>query len=125
MIRFRLVAASFLLLPLTAASAAAAPLELSVVRAYVLTEESVGRPALSLRLAPESTKAFADFTGANVGRRVELRIGGKAVMAAIMREPIVTGEVMVSGTFTRLDLLEIANGIWSGRAKVEVEPTAD
>jgi len=107
------------------APAAASVLALSVTRAYVVTEEATGRPALSLTLSPESIKAFADFTGANVGRKVELRIDGKVVMTATVRERIEMGAVMVSGDLTRLQLLEAANGIWSGKAKVEVEAKAD
>jgi preprotein translocase subunit SecD len=114
-------AIAFLLVVLTAAPAAAGPLALSVARAYVVTEEATGRPALSLTLSPESTKSFADFTNAHVGRQVDLRIDGKTVMAPTIRDPILKGEVAVSGTFTRLELLEAANAIWAGTARLEVE----
>lgn len=121
----RVALASTFLMIVAAAPAAAAVLELSVTRAYVVTEEATGRPALSITLSPESIKAFADFTDANVGRKVELRIDGKVVLSATVRERIVMGEVMVSGDLTRLQLLETANGIWSGKAKVEVEASAE
>jgi preprotein translocase subunit SecD len=122
---FRAAACLLFTVLFAAAPAAAAALGLTVVRAYVVTDEATGRPALSLTLAPESKQAFGDFTGTHVGHQVELRIDGKVVMVPTIRDPIRAGEVMVSGDFTRLELLEIANGIWSGKARVEVEPKAD
>jgi preprotein translocase subunit SecD len=118
-------AIAFLVMLAAAAPASAAPLALSVARAYVLSEPATGQPALAITLSPESTAAFAGFTRENLDKVVEFRIDGKVVMAPTVREPILRGEVQVSGNFTRLDLLETANRIWSGKARVEVEAKAD
>ncbi len=105
--------------------AAAAPLELAIARAYVKTETATGEPVLDLTLAPPSATAFGELTQANIGKVVELRIDGKVILSPIVRDPILGGVVEISGRFSRLDLLETANRIWSGNAKVEVEPHAD
>ena len=75
---------------LAAAPAAAAPLALSVVRAYVLTEPATGQPALSLTLSPDSTAAFGALTTASIGKVVELRIDARVEVNASgtsMRNP--------------------------------------
>lgn len=114
-VRFALVSLSLLLLP---SIAIAAPLRLTVERAFV--GEAAGAPVLDLRLAPESAAAFSDLTAANIGKVVELRIDGKVVFAPMVRDRIDKGEVEIAGQFSRLELLEAANRIWRGTALVEV-----
>lgn len=108
-----------------ASPAAAQALRITVTRAYVETDDATAQPVLSLTLSPESTAAFADLTKANLNKVVELRVDGRVVTAPMVREPILRGELRISGSATRLDFLEIANRIWSGAAVVEVEPRAD
>lgn len=115
--RIRLVAAA---LVLSAGAALAAPLPIKVASATV--EGGMTGPVLSLKLDEASTKSFADLTAANIGKVVELRIDGKVVMAPVVRDPITTGQVEVSGDFQADQLNEIALRLNDGTATVEVEP---
>jgi preprotein translocase subunit SecD len=101
-------------------SAAGAPLRLEVERAFVGEAPGTDQPVLDLRLSLDSAKAFAAFTANSVGKVVELYIDGKVVFAPTVRDPIRSGEVEISGQFSRLELLEAANRIWRGTAVVEV-----
>ena len=113
-----LAALIFLPVPL----AAAGPLTLTIERAYVGEAAGSGEPVLDLKLAPQSAREFGDLTASQVGKIVELRIDGKVVFAPIVRDPIRSGEVEISGQFSRLELLEAANRIWRGTATVDAAP---
>jgi preprotein translocase subunit SecD len=102
--------------------AAAGPLTLIVERAFVGEAAGSGEPVLDLQLAPQSAKEFGDLTAAHVGKVVELRIDGKVVFAPTVRDPIRSGDVEISGQFSRLELLEAANRIWRGTATVDAAP---
>jgi preprotein translocase subunit SecD len=108
------------------AVAAADPLPLTVVNGTV-TNVLIGRdlggtPGLSLTLSPESAAAFGDFTAANIGKTVVIRIDGKPVLSAVVREPIYGGRVRISGAdFSFAELRAIANRIDLNTVKVEAE----
>ena len=108
----------------SAAVAVAEPLTLNVLNATV-TDVFVGAPGepagLSITLSPESTAAFAAFTAANIGKTVELRLDGKPVLAAVVRETITNGRVRVSGMFTRQELKDIANRVPDGGVVMQAE----
>src|SRR3954451_4420026 len=76
-ILFRLVAAVATVL--VGQTAVAEPLTLIIARAVAVPDSVSGQAMLSLKLTPDSGKAFARFTGANVGKIVDLSIDG-AVM---------------------------------------------
>ena len=59
--------------------ASAEPLALDVFKASAGFDYRAREPIVSIYLRPASIKAFFDFTKANVGRDVELRIDGKRV----------------------------------------------
>lgn len=120
-----------LLMPLLAVvltvPALAEPLILEVSEASVGFDQRVkDLPVLSITFAPASREAFAHFTEANVGRKVEMRIEGKVVMAPVIREPILGGKVQVSGSSVGLEeLRQVAKRLSGGSIKVEVEVVPD
>ena len=118
----RRVAALVALTVLPPTLAVAGPLPLTVERAFVGEAAGSGAPVLDLKLAPRSAREFGDLTAAHVGRIVELRIDGKVVFAPIVRDPIRSGDVEISGQFSRLEMLEAANRIWRGTATVDAVP---
>ncbi|MBZ9746932.1 hypothetical protein LB516_16910 [Mesorhizobium sp. CO1-1-7] len=119
-ILFRLVAAVAAVV-LVGQAAVAEPLTLIIAKAVAVPDSVSGQAKLSLKLTPDSGKAFARFTGANVGKIVDLSIDGAVVTSPRIVEPIRGGEIMVSGTFKGGEVERIAERISAGDAKVEVD----
>ncbi|BCG94379.1 SecDF P1 head subdomain-containing protein [Mesorhizobium sp. 131-2-1] len=105
--------------------AAAQPLALAVAAATVVRDPAPGQDALDLKLTPDSAKAFAAFTVANVGRTIDLSVDGAVVMSPRLLEPILGGEIMVGGRFSRNELRRLAERISSGSGKVTVDARAE
>ena len=118
----RRTAALVALIAFPSSLAAAGPLTLTIERAFVGEAAGSGEPVLDLKLAPQSAREFGDLTASHIGKIVELRIDGKVVFAPIVRDPIRSGDVEISGQFSRLELLEAANRIWRGTATVDAAP---
>lgn len=88
----RAVAASTMLfLFFRAASAIAEPLTLDVIEAAAAYDARNGTPMVSFRLSEGSRRAFANFSSVNVGKKIDIRVGGKTVMQTVIREPITGG----------------------------------
>ncbi len=119
-----LAARAFGLLLASAGLAAAAPLALTVAHADLARDNATNSPALSLILTPEATAAFAEFTTAEVGHQIEVRIDGEVVMTPRLMDPILGGELWISGRFEEGELAALATRISSG-AVVEVEAVAE
>ena len=113
------LAAALLAASLSAALAAA--LSLTVLRAEAIADRATGEPVVSIMFDPASTEAFAAFTRDNVGRKTVVRIDGEDVMSPIIREPILGGEVQISGGMTMADAKALAARLSSGDARIEVE----
>lgn len=105
--------------------AMAEPLTLAIAKAAVVSDAASGQMLLNLKMAPDSAKAFADFTKANVGRVVDLSVDGAVVSSPRLVEPILGGEVMLNGTFAAGELQRLADRISAGGAKVTVEVKAE
>ncbi|MGX5828779.1 SecDF P1 head subdomain-containing protein [Mesorhizobium sp. 43Arga] len=105
--------------------AMAKPLTLAIAKAAVVSDQAPGQRALNLKMTPDSAKAFADFTTANVGKVIDLSVDGAVVASPRLVEPILGGEVMLSGTFAPGELQRLAERISAGGAKVTVEVKAE
>jgi len=77
-------------------------------------------PVLSLTLAPDSRKALADFSTANIGRRVDLRIDGTIVLSPVIREPLQSDKVEISGSDIH-ELRDIAAHLRAGESDLEID----
>jgi hypothetical protein len=97
------------------------PLRLQIEKATPIFDERTREPVVAFRLTERSGRMFAEFTGNNIGRTVEVRIDGKVVMRPIIREAIKGGSVQVSGGFTLATAKELADHLNSGGARVEAE----
>jgi len=120
---FRLIAGLAIVL-LACGVAMAKPLTLAIAKANVVRDPAPGQVALNLKLTPDSKRTFAAFTRANVGNIIDLSIDGAVVMSPRLVEPILGGEIMVSGTFAKGELRRLAERISFGGAKVTVDVTA-
>lgn len=104
--------------------AMAEPLTLTIAKAVVVPDPAPGQVALNLKMTPDSGRAFAAFTKANVGKTIDLSVGGNVVMSPRLVEPILGGEVMISGRFAKGELRRLADQISAGKAKVTVDVSA-
>jgi len=97
------------------------PLRLQIASAAPSLDARTKEPVVTFRLTDRSGRLFAEFTGNNIGRTIEIRIDGKAVMRPIIREPILGGSVQITGGFTLQDAKDLADRLNSGAARVEAE----
>jgi preprotein translocase subunit SecD len=102
-------------------AALGAALSLTVLRAEAISDMATGEPVVSIIFDATSTEAFAAFTRDHVGRTTVVRIDGEEIMRPIIREPIVGGEVRISGGMTMEDAKKLAARLTSGDAVIEVE----
>jgi preprotein translocase subunit SecD len=113
------VVAAFLAAFVSAALAAA--LSLTVLKAEAISDMATGQPVVSITFDAASTEAFAAFSRDNVGRKTVVRIDGEEIMSPIIREPILEGNVQISGNMTMADARDLAARLTSGDAVIEVE----
>jgi preprotein translocase subunit SecD len=103
------------------AIAAAEPLVLEIKEAKAASQDRTNEPIVRIVFTERSARAFAEFTGKNVGKTTEIRLDGKAVMKPVIREPILGGTVQISDRFTLQQVQEIVGRLSSGAGKLEVE----
>src|SRR5262245_1033119 len=107
-----------------APGAFAEPLILQITAAQAAFDQRTNAPIVTFRFADASKQAFAAFTTRHVGRAVELRVDGKTVLKAIVREPILGGSGQIP-TSSVDEARALATRLSAGTAKVEVEAAAD
>jgi preprotein translocase subunit SecD len=118
-------ALSVAILLLSIVSAWADPLTLRITRAEVGYDQRTGERIIKIVFHEASKQLFADLTARNLGKAMELRVDGRAVVKSVIREPILGGSVQISGGFTVEQAREIAERLSAGAAKLEVEVAAD
>lgn len=110
------------LMLLGAAGAQAAPLTLKVATALA-SFDSTGAAVVNVTFDPASRSALADFTAANVGQRVALRVDGEVVSAPVIRDAITGGEIVISGAMTAEEAGRLAMRLRDGAlVTVEIVP---
>jgi preprotein translocase subunit SecD len=102
-------------------AAVAEPVTIEVVSAEIGFDRRNGEAIVSFRMSSASQAAFTRFTRQNVGRKIELRVDGKTVTAPVIREPILGDVGQLSGHFTERQARDIADGLSSGRSRLEME----
>ncbi len=63
-------------------------------------QSSFGQPVVSLEMNPKGAQKFAEITANNVGKRLAIVLDGKVQSAPNIKEPIPSGEAVISGHFT-------------------------
>ncbi len=114
------VAAAVCLLAITGA-AVAEPLKIEVAAVQAAYDQRTNEPTISFAMSESSRKAFAELTRKNVGRKLAIRVDGQTISAPIIREPILGGAGQIAGHFTVKQARDMAAGLSSGAAKLEVE----
>jgi SecD/SecF fusion protein len=116
--RIWVLAAGFLV---ATTAAAAEPLVIEIAGAQVAFDARTSEPIVSFRMTEASKQLFAGFTSRNVGRKAEIRVDGRALMAPVIREPILGDSGQISAGLKLDEARDLANRLASGRAKLEVE----
>ena len=101
------------------------PLRLQVEKAEATFDTRTKEPVVVITLAARSGRLFYELTQNNIGRTLVLRIDGQVVAEPIIREPIKSGVVQISGSMTVNDAAALAERLSKGVAKIEVELVSD
>ncbi len=80
----------------------------SEIDAEVVHANTTGEAILELIFPADGAVGLRDLTAANIGRKVRIVIDGIVVVEPIVREPISSGRIWVSGDFTRDELEAMA-----------------
>jgi len=67
------------------------------IAAAEASADPAGNPALMIRLVPEAARTFGALTAGQTGKPLALALDGVVVLAPVVREPILGGEIMISG----------------------------
>jgi preprotein translocase subunit SecD len=106
---------------LTPAAAIAEPLLLEIERASAAFDQRTSEPVVTFVMKEGSKHAFSELTRQNVGRAMEFRIDGRAVMAPVIREPILGGSGQIAARFSIDEARNIAQRLQAGTSRLEVE----
>jgi preprotein translocase subunit SecD len=69
---------------------------------------SEGRPVVNFRFDAVGAKRFGDATRANVGHRLAIVLDGKVISAPVVRDAILGGSGVISGSFTTQQAQDLA-----------------
>ena len=119
MLRGGLIAAG--LLVASAAVAAAEPIVIEIESAQANFDQRTSEPVVAFKMTAASQRLFGEFTSKNVGRKAEIRVDGRALMAPVIREPILGGSGQIAAGFKLDEAKALADRLSSGRARMEVE----
>jgi len=77
------------------------------IDSVVITEDSDKKPILGLRFNAEGSKRLAKLTKENIGRRLAIIFEEKVLMAPKIKEAIPNGELVITGKFSRDELIDL------------------
>jgi preprotein translocase subunit SecD len=117
---------ALLALALLAANVRAEPVALEVVSAEAGIDERSNSPILNLKLSRDSGRLLADISQKNIGRKADIRIGGRTAVTPVFREPILGGVLQISDNgFTAEQTRALAEEITAHRGRIEIEALAE
>jgi preprotein translocase subunit SecD len=73
-----------------------------------------GTFSLSIRLTEEGTVLLAEFTRSNVDKRLAVLVGGRLVVAPILKEEIRDGHFLITGRFSEEQATSMARTLLGG-----------
>lgn len=82
---------------------------------------SAYQPYVSITFDDEGATLFEELTGANVGKRIAIFVGGDVVSAPTVNDKIVGGQAQISGSFTLEEAQELARDLNTGAIPAPVE----
>lgn len=82
--------------------------------ATVAFSQQGGSPVINFTLNSQGARIFADYTGANVGKRLAIVLDNKVYSAPSINERIGGGSGQISGSFTQEEARDVAVALRSG-----------
>lgn len=79
------------------------------VQSAVAEQGYAGDYQVSLKLTDSGSNILAEVTAANLGQPLDLTVGGEVVMSPRVMEPILQGNLVVSGRFTQAEADALAH----------------
>jgi len=79
------------------------------------------RPEVTIEFSSEGTKAFADLTAKNVGRRIAILLDKQVLTAPTVNEPIPGGKAVITGSQNMEEAQRLAILLRSGALPVKVD----
>ena len=84
-----------------------------------------GQPVVSFRFDSIGAQRFGDTTRNNVGRLFAIVLDDEIISAPVIREPILGGRGVISGSFTTQEAQDLALLLRAGALPAEVVTVAD
>jgi len=110
------------LLVMMAGAVASEPIAIEITSAEAAFDQRNGTPIITFKMTEASKLLFRELTSKNVGRKMEMRIDGKVLMAPVIREAIMGGSGQISDdSLTFEQAKDLAERISTGKVKIEFE----
>lgn len=77
-------------------------------------DQKTGKPEVQLKFSGVGAKKFADITKRNVGKPVAIVLDQEIISAPIVNEPILTGDAVISGSFTQEEAKNLSTKLNAG-----------
>jgi preprotein translocase subunit SecD len=75
---------------------------------------------VSLQFDETGTKLFADITKGNVGKMVAIFLDGSPISTPVVRQEILDGQAVISGSFTPTEAKQLVGRLNSGALPVPI-----
>ncbi len=105
-------------------SSAGEVLLIEVKMAETRADKQTNQAIIFVKLTEASKRVIAEITQKNIGRLMEIRVDGRALMKPVIREPLLAGVFEISGSFSMNEAKDIAQRLSSG-TKIEFELVSD
>lgn len=93
----------------------------STVKTAGVTVDNNNRPAVSVDFDESGTKAWGDFTSANIGQYVVILLDNQVQSVAQIQDAITDGKTLISGTFTADEVKRLSAVLQAGALPFALE----
>lgn len=89
-------------------------------KAVLEFDQNTREPKVSLQFDETGTKLFGDITKANVGKMVAIYLDGSPISTPVVRQEILDGQAVISGSFTPTEAKQLVGRLNSGALPVPI-----
>lgn len=86
----------------------------------VVFDPNTGQPQVQLRFSSDGTKKFAEITERNIGKPLAIAIDNVIIEAPSVNEAIITGDAVISGSFTQESAKALSTQLNAGALPVSL-----